>query len=209
MGLFQNIFTKKQYIIIIALMILLIIASGIILVNKPQQPYQSPPVIIFNPSPTAKVSQSNVYPDLISIVGVTTDENLKRRPDLKRISILPDGKTQYSFISKLNARDNIVITRNGITVFERFIKMEDNLEKYSLDYYKRVYGNPEKEIVGSKFYGIAYTTYIFAGKGIALIGDTKSEDIVEIQIFIPTSTNTYLQQWGEDIQPYEGEAPGP
>lgn len=208
MNLLQNI--KKKYIFIIALLLLLILAMIILLIGKQKPPLQSvPPIIIFNPSPTPQSFKGKIYPDLISITGITKDETLKNRPDLKNVTVLSNDKIQYTYKSKLDARDNMVVTQSGVAVFERFIKIEENLEKYPLGYYEKIYGSPEREILGSKFYGVTYTTYIFANKGIALIGDAKSGDIVEVQTFMPTSVDTYLKQWGEDIKPYTGEPLSP
>lgn len=66
--------------------------------------------------------------------------------------------------------------------------------------YKKAYGEPEREIQGSLYFGENAKTYIFAKKGIAIIANMNTEEVYELQQFQPVSVERYLNLYGEDIQ---------
>jgi hypothetical protein len=142
------------------------------------------------------------------IVGKTTQSEIEQAPGIKAITELPDTKKQYSFASVRVDRDNIVITQNGIVVFSRTLTELRDHKLPNLNEFKTVYGEPEKEIEGSRYYGRIHKTYIYASRGIAIIANPYSNEIYELHNYGPMSVDQYVQTWGEDIKSYKDEPTG-
>lgn len=164
------------------------------------------PVIIQNITPTpTSLPISIILPEESQdlVVGKTTENEIKQLPDIKNITDLPNQQTQFSLISPRVNRDNEIITQNNIVVFSRIIAKVKNNKLPSLSEFKSKYGEPEKEISGSNYYGKVFTTYIYGSNGITLIANPYSDEIYEVHNFSPMSADQYIQTWGEDLRLYE------
>lgn len=192
--------TSKVYVLFGILFLVVIFIIIFVITNIKNQPAPSTTIL---PTPTRQPiirPAEKLYPAFKTIINQTTDQEISKLSNIKKVVNLPDGKTQYLLDSKLMARDNTIITQNGVAIFERIIKIEENSNQYPLSYYKKKYGNPEKVIKGSKFYGIHETVYIYASQGFTLIANPFTEAVDEIQAYAPISVDQYLKTWGEDIK---------
>ena len=70
------------------------------------------------------------------------------------------------------------------------LKMSDVTSKY---------GQPEEIVNGSNFYGYGVSTYIYADKGFAVIGNANADKVYELQTFLPMSIDQYKSQYGQDL----------
>lgn len=172
------------------------------------------PVIFFRPSPSPVDSiQANlVNRNKISVlqkseIGKTTSEEVEKKYETLKKQALEDGSTRYAIASPLDARPNEIVLRNNRAVFERTILLTDDPGfKYpkSSELIQQL-GQPNKIIQGSSFYGYNVKTYIYPNLGLAFIAEEGSENVFEVQTFIPLSFDEYMQKYGGDI--VEGDKP--
>ena len=136
-----------------------------------------------------------------SAVGITPQEELEDAPTFESKTPLPDGTTRYTFGSEFVTRKNEVITKDGKAVFERIlIPISSKSVGYARmsDFTKR-YGQPQNKAIGSRFHGPFITTFIYANKGFAVIGNTRTDEAFEIHQFAPTTPQEYRRLYGDDI----------
>jgi hypothetical protein len=141
-----------------------------------------------------------------SAIGETTQKELDAMPGLENKSTFADGSTRYAFRSALISRKNEVLVKDGKAVFERILTPESSKARgYSLiSQFTKRYGEPEETITGSSFYGQLMSNFIYANKGFTLIGNPFTGEVFEIQLYVPTTVETYRQQYGEDIKEPDG-----
>lgn len=132
---------------------------------------------------------------------VTTSQ-LESLPKFKSKESLPNGATQYNYESYNAIRPDVIQTRDGIVVYERIETPAYPEQKgfAKISEYKNKYGEPEKMIMGSRFFGELMVTYIYATKGFALVGNSYTDEVFEVQLFKPIPIETYLQLFGTDIR---------
>jgi hypothetical protein len=209
----MNLSRSKLLLIITIVLALLVLVSLFLLSGQKPSPQQeqdesseqSP--LLFNESsseiPDPKLA---IFDELI--IGTSTDADVSRITGLKGKKEIENG-TEYSFSSPLVDRDNIAVTKNGVLVFKRFITMKDvdHWETPSMIEYKEKYGDPEYEKKGSVYYGAFETLLLWGSKGIAIVGNDFTDEVKEIHVFEPISTEQYLQLWGMDSTDYIQESP--
>lgn len=191
----NNFIPKKTLILIL---ILLIIVTATILISRLSV---SPTNNATTPSPVITQSASPSYSSQKSIIGRTTIEDFEKTNKFESKQNLANNRVGYSINSNINARPNQVIFQDNKAAFERIIVISDNI-KISDQTIR--HGVAERVIKGSKFYGHSMDTYIYANKGLAFIANTNTDEVYEIQIFPPTSVDSYLNSYGEDINENKG-----
>lgn len=179
--------TNKSFFVFsgitIFLVILLLIISLLLLFSTPQPTRESQPI----------------SPFLETSVGKTNEQSVQQLPGLKRKEKLSDGSTAYFFASVSPLRDSVVVVKNNEVIFEKRITVTPDFQLPKISTYLNTYGSPEMKIKGSKTYGAFETTFIYASKGFALIGNEYTNEVREIQTFKPMSVDEYIKQWGQDI----------
>lgn len=189
-------------IVVFALIIINFLNSN----TKSTQSLQAPTTI--TPTPYYKSGPLNstterIYPLQKTIINITQDSDIQALPDIIKTEILPNGEKRYSLTSPVPlSRPNLILTQNGVAIFERIITNEANPS--SKDYatvseYKNLFGNPEKTIKGSKYYGNFMNTYVYSSRGFAFIGNPNTDETYEVQTFVPMSADQYMKQYGQDI----------
>lgn len=176
--------------ILLFIAIIIIVAGVLIyaLFPKEPQPTAPPPVQIFSPLQKTSINE-------------TTKTTIEKLPGLINVQGLPDGSIQYNYSSQIPQRPNMIITKNNVAIFERDLLPEDpDAKGYAKisDYIKKL-GEPEKIIQGSKFYGPFISTYIYSSKGLAIIGNSNTDEAYEIQTFSPLTPDNYINTFGSDI----------
>lgn len=139
-------------------------------------------------------------------IGKTTTKELDKqinKNELKEKQVLSDKETIYKLNSILPQRPNEIRTENGIAVFERIIVPADNPNTpgyVTIPQMISTFGQPDKIIQGSQFYGKFSSTYIYGGKGLAFIGNSNTNDVYEVQLFVPMIVEEYIKKYGGDIK---------
>lgn len=176
---------------------------------KPQlitqlSPPDGRPPIYLNKNPKLEATLS-AY--LKTSIGKTSDQEVAKLANLKQKRVLPDGSIQYSFNSPLLKSDNLVITKDGVVVFKRVFPGTDDWNLPRLTDYISQHGNPEAQFSGSINWGRFIKTYIYASAGFTIVGNPISDEVVEIQSYLPMTVDDYIKEWGQDIKDYSKEEP--
>lgn len=149
-------------------------------------------------------TQQKVYPYLRTQIGKTTSQDIEKLPNIKDKKDLGNGQTEYNLNSPVQPRDDKIVTNNDVAVFERVVTRKENSKLPKISEYTSKYGTPEKEITGHKYYGDFEKTYIYASKGIAIIGNPFTDELDEVQTFKSMTVDEYLKLWGSEIQENKG-----
>lgn len=129
--------------------------------------------------------------------GETEFDGLELRDDLQKKETRTDGTTVYTFASNNPNRPNITIIKNDIEfVFSRTLSSTD-LPLANLSDIREGFGEPERIIKGSKFYGQQASIYVYSSEGMAFIGNPQIDETYEEQHFPAMSVDSYLQRFGD------------
>lgn len=182
---------------------LLLIALLLNLLYKSKQAIVTTPTI---PTPFVVAPPEKVYSLQKTIIGKTTNEEVEKKPDLLKKETLPTGEIKYSFKSPLSTRPNEIITKDGQVVFERVLAPPVTDDSIRMPTYRKQYGSPEKVLRGSNAYGYWMETHIYARLGFAFVANPNNNEIFEFHSFKPTTPETYIQTYGQDINSSLGPA---
>lgn len=153
------------------------------------------------PIPTPIVQNYKYSPLQKTEPGKTTFSDLSRIPNLREIPSTISGTREFIAESVSPLRPNQILVRDNTVIFERIltpIKSSDYGYARISDFTEK-YGEPDRIIQGSRHYGSLMNTYIYADQGFTLIGNPFTNEVFEIQQFLPISVERYLQLYSEDI----------
>lgn len=142
---------------------------------------------------------ASLSPFLQAPLGTQESAMVKRLSGLKETKKLGSNSTEYIYQAPVNARDNLVVTKNQKVIFEQAVTIQKNYIHPTISSYTEKYGQPEKVITGSKTYGESEAFYIYATKGFTLIVHVASNEVDAIQTYEPTTVTHYLAMWGQEI----------
>jgi hypothetical protein len=187
----KEFFNKNKYLIFIACIFVIILGIIIVIIQ------------ILQDDTNTKITTSPQVPQEINPVFQTkineTPENIiKEMDNIKTTRPVAQG-TEYSFPSLNLSSDNTIITNNNTVIFEKRFTADANFKHPELSYYLSLLGDPEAMIPGSKIYGTSVNYYIYAAKGVTVIGRPFSDEVEEIQQYQPTTVDDYVKLWGENI----------
>ncbi len=186
---------KKTLVLILALAGAILILGAILFISQPKNSSTNNPVISQSPSKLSSLQKT--------VIGQTTVNELTQAYPGGKEQSIANGDSGYLLNSKLDARPNQVVFRNKISSFERTVIMgETGSASPKISDLILKYGQAERTIRGSKFYGRMMNTYIYSNKGLAFIGNPNTDEIFEIQTFLPITVEEYLSSYGEDIKEY-------
>lgn len=195
-------FTKQEPIYAVIFIISAVIFISFLIFGLGSQPpppkTTTKPIPAITPLPTSSATLPNI-PELKAVLQQSTDQEISKLPELKTVNTLADGSKQYLFTSPLTSKDNEIITQNGTVVFQRGVTLDKSYRHPNLSKLLALYGTPDKIIEGSKYYGQYEKTYLFLSKGIAIQANPFTEEVDEIQQFIPMTYESYLKVWGDDL----------
>lgn len=200
-----NLFPVSKKIIFLILILILILSA--LLVLKFRSPVTTnrmlPPVKVGSPEPAVNQTNQttkNTSPTSIQTnIGTTTKEQILKLPEIASSSALTSTKTLYTFKSTETLQSHTVITVNGTVAFEKGTLIQPGLKLNKISDYLASYGAPEKTLTGSKKFGQFENTYVYATKGFALVGNPFTDEVDQLQSFIPTTVEQYISEWGQDI----------
>lgn len=125
------------------------------------------------------------------------DEGLELRSNFQKKEVKSDGTTQYFFDSgNSNRPDIIILTKDKNLVFSRSLSSEE-LPIIPMSLIREDFGEPEKTIQGSKFYGPQSSIYVYSSSGVTFIGNVQTDETFEEQRFPSMSVDAYLQRFGD------------
>ncbi len=181
-------------------LIVLLFATG----TGPTTPGTSPiPTITPYPRQTGSPQQDikQITPLKKTVIGQTlTEAQARSLAGYRGKKEIDKTKTIFSLKSQYLSRTNEIRTGNNVVVFERELTPASTTTPYAkISDYKKKYGEPEKIMKGSKFYGELMSTYIYANLGFAFIGNSYTDEIFEFHFFTPTTLYDYITNFGEDI----------
>lgn len=129
----------------------------------------------------------------------TSPKNLEEDPTFIKKSSLRNGNILYEFSSPDNLVHDEVITKHGTVIYEKVITVDSYAKHPTISSYKKTYGDPQAIKRGSKTLGSFMTFFIYASKGITLLGNPFTDEVYQIQTYAPMTVNEYIQLWGDDI----------
>ncbi len=184
---------------------LVLILFSVILISFFQSPVSQTPrtsviptVVSHTNSPPIPTTKPTGLNRTIEPVESVEGEGIEDRSGLLKKEQLSDGTTQYTYTSPNPERPNIIIARDEQDIlFERAVSLPDYPVKISE--YTQPYGQPERIIRGSLFYGSSAETYIYAQRGFAFIANPETTLVLEQHLFSPVSVNEYIKKYGDDI----------
>lgn len=189
--LFQN----KILLSILLAVVLIIGFLTYINYNQPQQPKQA---IDQKVTPLSKVE-----------IGKTTKAEIEKLPNIQKKEALPNGGTKYSIKSYNVLRPDEIIVKDNTATFERSTTPEDPkaLGFARIAQYIERYGEPQRVIKGSKFYGEFVSTYVYSQLGFTVIANQYTGEVFEVQTFAPMSVSSYMQLYGNSDVPESSPKP--
>ena len=180
---------RNKKFLFISVVVLVALAIELSSLGKPEP---TPPTVKTPPVSTLQKS----------IIGKTTTSEIERLPRVEKKETLPNGDTRYELTSFIPQRPDEIITKGGVSVFER-IDVPQNpkaLGYARITQFVKVYGQPEKLIQGSAFFGPFTSTYIYSTRGFAFIANPHTDEIYEIQVFASMPVASYIEMYGDDIK---------
>lgn len=139
---------------------------------------------------------TNEKPEDANIVENNFEEDLDSYENLINKELLPDGSTKYSFDSGNPERPDItMLTNDNKMLFYRRVSVAA-LPIISPSFIKETFGQPERIIAGSQFYGKDTVIYLYAASGVAFIVNPQINETYEEQRFQPMTSDAYLQRFG-------------
>lgn len=176
---------------VIPLVFLLLFLSSLLF--QPTEITETPVVI-----PTPNQDKAIIFGKLSSEDAKNTDldheaeEIPEKDPAFIQKIVSDNNLIAYYFKSSSPSRPHLVIeTANHIPLFRRTVgSLAFPLGSSST--YKELYGEPDRVIHGSKFYGEAATISIYGSEGTAVIGNPQTNEVYEEHLFLPMSADEYL-----------------
>ncbi|MBI2022342.1 hypothetical protein HYS97_00620 [Candidatus Daviesbacteria bacterium] len=178
----------KRILILITVLIVVFLALVFLAFKKPAE--ETLPVKSFNPLEKTQVGKTR-----------ESDIEVQFSPAKKFIATR-SGEMVFELESISPLRPDEIRAKEGLVIFER-IRLPENPSQigYStISSFKVQFGQPEKTIKGSKFYGPLFETLIYSSKGVTIIGNPFTDEIFEVQRYTPTSIEDYINRYGEDIE---------
>lgn len=190
-------FPRKKIIILVGFIGVLFVSLLVVsLTSRNSNPPSSSPI----PTPF-QIQTSAVSPLQKTQVGKPLPDNFKNTVNIEKVEAGPDNQTIYSYTAPVAIRPNQVVTKNNIVVFERILTPEapSSVGYATISEYKSHFGAADKEIRGSKLYGWYMMSYIYASHGFTIIGNPNTDEVYEVQHYLPMSVDEYIKTYGEDL----------
>ncbi len=187
--------TKHKFFSIFITLIFVIVATSLVLPQREKNDPQTQPLpTVILPNPTTLPGK--FFEGQRSVIGQTTENQLKDMAGLKKEEVSIEGKT-FIFTSSLISRPSSVSTdTKGKAIFERII-IPSNKPLVKMSELKSAIGEEETLINGSSFYGVAINTYIYSSRGLAVLANPYTDEIYEVQIFQPMSVSAYIKKYAD------------
>lgn len=202
-----------RYKLLLLFIVLIIIVFLMTLISSVSQP-ENIPLAPTSTTPTPvqirqfQKSTGKLSPLQQTIIKKTTESEIQKTYGIEKIRTLPNNTTEYILPSSFSKLPQQIIVKNGVVVYEEIVTPKDPTKEgfVRLSDFTRAFGTPDSDVRGSKRYGWWMHTYIYPGKGIAVLADPETDIIYEIRIFVPTTLEEYIKQYGNDLDPNATES---
>lgn len=137
-------------------------------------------------------------PIVFSWKGVVPGET--QTAQLTNILGIPENSSQersqitFSFRADDGGPPDRIISENNVVG----IIKEHYFEGKNLTSFIEEYGQPEAEFWG-EYKTVGFKTYVFPGKGIALVANQNDGGVIQIWYFKPTTISEFLLKWGQGL----------
>jgi hypothetical protein len=192
MSIQEKIGKNLQMIILFSLAVLLVVITFTLAI------FRSPEKSL--PQPPTQNEQTTL---LQSTISKTTEAEIEKMPNRISVKRLEGNVDEYTFASVSKRLNHVIFTKDDVVIFEKHITITTDYRHPNLTTYLKEYGYPEETLHGSKTYGSNVNYYIYASKGITVVGRPFSEEIEEIHAYQPMSVAEYINTWGKDILGYK------
>jgi hypothetical protein len=161
----------------------------------PQSPITNQPSLAL-PTPILVNGAARIPGLQKTSIGNTTTEDVLKIPNVIQVN-----DSEYAYPSELITRSNKISTSKDVVIFERVeVPVDPSDPKHkTIEQMITVFGDPDNILPGSNYFGNFVSTYIYASKGMAFVGNPNTSEIYEMLFFKPTSVSEYLNKYGEDI----------
>lgn len=105
-----------------------------------------------------------------------------------------ENQTLFSFTANNGGPPDRIISENDVVG----IIKEHYFEGKNLASFVGEYGQPEAEFWG-EYKTVGFKTYVFPGKGIALVANQNDGGVIQIWYFKPTTLGEFLSRWGQEL----------
>lgn len=179
-------FIPKQILVVISILLGILIVLFFLVLNKPSQPQPEIP---------------KQLPFQTTSIGQTTKDIEAKLPVKNKKVFSATGQIDYEVQSTNPFRPNKIVAKDEKAAFESIIlpEVKTDIPFSRISEVKKTFGEPNKDYVGSFYYGPFVSTFVYADKGFAIIGNSNTDEVYEIQQFIPTALENYVKLYGEDI----------
>ncbi len=193
----MNTFLSNNKKLTLLIFVSTIIIIGIFLLTY----FATPPSL--SPNQIAPQPTKYILKDPISIpsfqktiIGKTTNQEIEAIPGITKAP-----ESNYSYSSYLITRPNEIKTENNTASFERVLLPVSSSDPNftTIPQLIEKYGQPDKVVRGSKYYGDFLNTYIYATQGMAFVGNPNTNEVYEIQFFNPMTPDEYEKKYGQEI----------
>lgn len=159
-------------------------------------------LISLSPSSSPHTSTETLESYFQTEVGTTSDEEIASLPDVLSVEETVRGR-EYTLPSVSTSAPDVVVTQDGVVAFEsQFTSNADRVHP-RLSPLLAELGTPEQVAYGSLLYGNGVEYYIYASQGITVIGRPFSDEVEEVQQYLPMTVSEYIEIWGDDIKSLE------
>jgi hypothetical protein len=176
-------------------MIFLLIFLGSLLFQPTE--ITNTPIAIPTPSQDQATIFGNLSPEDAN--NITDDHETEYIPEedpaLVQKVVSDNSLIAYYFKSSNPSRPHLVIeTSNHASLFRRTVG-SDEFSLGSISTYKELYGEADRVIQGSDFYGENATISIYGSEGIAIIGNPQTDEVYEEHLFLPMTADEYISKF--------------
>lgn len=156
-----------------------------------------------NITPTPNLSEfQTIQPQVTPSVLEGLEDNPENMPGFQGKQILANSNIVYALTSGNPGRPNItIVSPTGDMLFSRTLSTKD-APFAGVSLFTETYGQPERLIKGSKFYGPEAAVYVYSSIGIAFISNPTTDETFEQQQFPPMNVDDYIKNYGSDISQF-------
>jgi hypothetical protein len=156
----------------------------------------STPLPTDSPTPTSSFIDIPLTPQPTNdLEELEAEENPEELPGFERKEMRSDGTTIYIYTSEKPDRPNITIRNSDNSlIFYRNLSTSDQ-SLMNIPLIQETFGQPDKVIQGSTYFGPEAQIYVYENSGLAFIVNPQTNETYEEQGFPMMSVEEYLQKF--------------
>jgi len=202
------IYFGASLVLIATVLIFLILLLSSNSSEAPRQILPTPTPIVYTSENYNRTSDGTFRftPYQKTVINKTTDEEVQ-----KNTTVIEKLETGDEVVYKIRSLNPItpdeIRTKNGVVVFEKNKTLVDN--KHGplprINTYIEQFGQPEDIVDNINPYGWDTSAYIYASEGFTIIASRYTDEVYEIQRYVPMTVDEYKINYSEFLQPVPQE----